>query len=143
METLDNDVSNEGVAINSQISGFLKETAKWANFMAIVSFVMLGLMVLGAFGFMALGSSIGGGSAVAAGVLYLLLTLLYFFPTLYLFNFAKKIKLGLNSSIQSEVELAFENLKKMFKYMGILMVIMLSVYALVLLFGIGASIAGF
>jgi len=52
-----------------------------------------------------------------------------------MYNFSKKIKIGLNSSTQSYVELAFENLKKMFKYMGILMIVILGIYAIFLLFG--------
>lgn len=134
MDTLDNNISNDGVEINSQISNYLKETAKWTNFLSVVGFVMIGLMVIGAFMAMAVGSSFSGPGAAAGGLAYLLMALLYFFPILYMYNFSKKIKIGLNSSIQSEVELAFENLKKMFKYMGVLMIVILSIYAIFLLF---------
>ena len=140
METLDNEASNDGVAINSQISDYLKETAKWTNFLSIIGFVMIGLMVIGAFVIIVVGSSFGGGQATAGGLAYLLIALLYFFPILYMYNFSKKIKIGLNSSIQSDIELAFENLKKMFKYMGVLMIVILSIYAIAFLF-IGAIAA--
>tara|TARA_B110000285_G_scaffold15442_1_gene15220 strand:+ start:1218 stop:1646 length:429 start_codon:yes stop_codon:yes gene_type:complete len=142
MDTLDNNLSVEGVAINSKISDYLKETAKWTNFLSIIGFVMIGLMVIGAFVIIVVGSSFGGGQATAGGLAYLLMALLYFFPTFYMYNFSKKIKIGLNSSVQSEVELAFENLKKMFKYIGVLMIVILSIYAIALLFfgAIAASI---
>ena len=42
MDTLDNNISNDGVEINSQISNYLKETAKWTNFLSVVGFVMIG-----------------------------------------------------------------------------------------------------
>ncbi len=143
MDTLDNNLSVEGVAINSKISDYLKETAKWTNFLSIIGFVMIGLMVIrGILFFSISASSFGVGQATAGGLAYLLMALLYFFPTFYMYNFSKKIKIGLNSSVQSEVELAFENLKKMFKYIGVLMIVILSIYAIALLFfgAIAASI---
>jgi len=132
METIDNETNDlDGIQLSSQIKQNLKETAKWANFLAIVGFVMLGLIVVGAlFMFGAGASAFGGGSIIAVGFGYILMAVLYFFPTYYLFLFARKIKLGLNSTIQSEVDEAFLNLKKLFKFTGILMVVVLSIYAL-------------
>ena len=139
METLDNDInSSDGIVISSNIKTNLKEAAKWGNFLAIVGFVMLGLMLLGSLFAIVAGSAFGGKSAAFMGVIYLIMVALYFFPTYYLFNFSKKIKQGLNSSVQSEVDLAFQNLKSMFKFMGIFMIVILAFYALALIFGLGA-----
>jgi len=144
METIDNNVnSNDGVTIDSQITGYLKETAKWANFLAIVGFIVVGLMLLGSLFLLGAGAAMGGriGLPAFTSVLYLGMTALYFFPTYYLYLFSKKIKIGLNSQSQSEVNIAFENLKKMFKFMGIFMIVILAFYVLALLFGIGAGVA--
>jgi len=138
METIDNETNDlNGVQFSSQIKQNLTETAKWAKFLAIVGFVMLGLIIVAAlFMFVAGTTNFGGASFIGIALGYLLMAALYFFPTYYLFLFSRKIKLGLNSSIQSEVDEAFANLKKLFKFTGILMIIMLSIYALVILLAV-------
>ena len=98
METLDNDVhSSEGAAINPNGKEFLLEGAKWAGFLAIVGFIMVGLMAVGSLFVLAVGSSLGGVQGALGGIISLAMISLYFFPTLYLYNFSVKIKKGLNS----------------------------------------------
>ncbi len=145
IETIDNEINGaNGINFSSQIKQSLSETAKWAKFLAIVGFVMLGLIVLAAlFMFIAGASTFGGASFLGIAFGYLLMAALYFFPTYYLYLFSRKIKLGFNSSIQSEVDEAFLNLKKLFKFVGILMIIMLSIYALILLLAVIGGAASF
>ena len=146
METIDNETNDlNGIQFSSQIKQNLTETAKWAKFLAIIGFVMLGFILVAAlFMFVAGTSAFGGVSFIGIALGYLLMAALYFFPTYYLFLFARKIKLGLNSSIQSEVDEAFLNLKKLFKFTGVLMLIVLSVYALFfLLFIVGGAVSMF
>ncbi len=136
METIDNEINDvNGIQFSDQIKRNLIETGKWTNFLAIVGFVILGLILIGAFIFIGLGASaFNGEGLVGVGVLYILMVVLYFFPTFYLLQFARKIKTGLSSSIQSEVETAFLNLKKLFKFVGILMIITISLYLLIIIF---------
>ena len=136
METLDNDVTaTEGIVINSNGKANLLESSKWGNFLAIVGFVMLGLMVLGGLFVMVAGASIGSGQFGMFGIIYIIVAALYFFPILYLFNFARKIKTGLSNGSQADVDTALENLKSMLKFMGIFMIVILSFYALIFIFG--------
>lgn len=140
METIDTN-TGEGITITSASQQNLKEAGRWANFLAIVGFVMLGLMVLGAIAMFALGSILplgSGMSAGAAGVVYILMAALYFFPTYYLYQFSSKIKVGLKSTSQKDVDEAFQNLKSMFKFVGILMIIVLSIYVIIILFALMA-----
>ena len=140
METIDRN-TGEGITITNASQQNLKEAGRWANFLAIVGFVMLGLMVLGAIAMFALGSILPLGSGVsagAAGVVYILMAALYFFPTYYLYQFSSKIKVGLKSTSQQDVDEAFQNLKSMFKFVGILMIIVLSIYVIMILFALMA-----
>ena len=140
METIDRN-TGEGITITNASQQNLKEAGRWANFLAIVGFVMLGLMVLGAIAMFALGSILplgSGMSAGAAGVVYILMAALYFFPTYYLYQFSSKIKVGLKSTSQQDVDEAFQNLKSMFKFVGILMIIVLSIYVIMILFALMA-----
>lgn len=164
----------------------LRGTAKWARFLAIVGFVMIGLMVLvGLFAgsMMAkMGSMMGGANAAqmqqmqelqqqmqgmegmegvdlsgmeqyqntgaAAGMMggafftfmFLLVAALYFFPTFLLYQFATKTLKALNGPMDASVLTAGLNShRRFYKFMGILMIIVLCLYALMFLFiGLGA-----
>jgi hypothetical protein len=78
-----------------------------------------------------------GGTMGAGGFMQIVLLLgmvaLYFFPCLYLFNFAKKMQLALRNNDQINLNDSLKNLKSNFKYVGILTIVMLSLYAIGLL----------
>lgn len=127
---------------------FLLETAKWAKFLAIVGFIFLGLFVILAFSMGAIMSSFSelggdefdvfaGMGAGAITVSYLLIALLYFFPTLYLYRFATKTKMALQLSNSEELTDGLENLKSTFKFMGIMTIVVLAIYGLLLLIVLG------
>jgi hypothetical protein len=64
--------------------------------------------------------------------LYAGLALLYFFPCLYLFRFAQKMKQALNHSDQESLITSLGNLKACFRFMGILTIVVLGIYLLVI-----------
>ncbi|WP_345166501.1 DUF5362 family protein [Nibribacter koreensis] len=132
---------------------FLYATAKWGKFLAIVGFVGVGIMVLiGLFGGSIMGAAMStameadesinnpmlGSMGFLFGFFYLLIAVLYFFPVLYLYKFSTKMQDGLRSKDEMTVESSFENLKSLFKFMGILTVVILGFYALIIVFGVGA-----
>ncbi|GAB3824269.1 hypothetical protein [Pontibacter rugosus] len=145
METFYNDDMRESISIAPSAADYLREAAKWGKFLAIVGFVVIGLMVVmalfaGAFmGAMMDGMSgaTGGAGAIGSGflvVLYLLFALLYFFPVLYLYRFSSKAQQGVNLESPQAIAEAFKNLKSLLKFMGILTIIMIAFYGLALLF---------
>lgn len=141
MDTLDNNITSTELGLNSKINNFLLETAKWAKFLAIVGFVFIGLIVLGALIAIVSGASIYRFSGISGGPFvlgftYLIMALLYYFPTRYLYNFAVKMKLAIQNSQQNNLEDGFENLKSLFKFSGIFMIVILSIYGLVFLIGL-------
>lgn len=145
-----------GLAINENNRGELADTARWARFLAIVGFVMCGLIVL--VGFFA-GSifsmfanseeleELGGGMSAAMGAgmafFYVIIAVIYFIPCLFLFRFANKMKLALSSNDQAALNTSFQNLKSMFRFFGIVTIIMISIYAIILLIAlVGAAAMG-
>jgi hypothetical protein len=73
-------------------------------------------------------------------VFYLLVALLYFFPVYYLFQFSVKMKAALAQQSSELLQQAFENLKSHYKFMGILMIVVLGFYVIILAFaGLGAA----
>ena len=113
---------------------FMRETVKWAKFLAICSFVGLGLMVLVGVVFFFLSVSAPGPaemkfSTSAVGIFYILIAVLYFFPAMYLYRFATASAEAINTLNDDTLEEGLENLKSLFRFTGILMIIVLSLYA--------------
>lgn len=113
---------------------FMRETVKWAKFLAICSFVGLGLMVLVGVVFLFLSVSVKVPSETQIstsilGILYILIAALYFFPAIYLFRFATASAEAINTLNDDTLEEGLENLKSLFRFTGILMIIVLSLYA--------------
>jgi len=123
-----------------RIKGYLLETSKWSKFIAIVGFVGIGILavigILMLIGFSFLGNLYKGVPMWIVGVVYIVMSVIYYFPTIYLYKFSTKIKQGLQ--LEGEMVLAdgFLNLKKVFKFIGILTIVILSIYVLALLIAI-------
>jgi len=135
------------LSLNDLAISALRESGKWCMFLSIVGFIFIVLMLL--FGvYMSLISAIlptpemggtnelGFGVSVFAsiksyfGILYLLMALLYFFPIYYLYNYAKGIKVALSSGNENILEKALVNLKSHHKFLGIMTIVMISLYVL-------------
>ena len=130
---------------------FLKETAKWARFLSILGFIGVGFIVLAAVFSGAFFSYIGhlsrdmggigffGGSFVTA--IYLIIAALYFFPIYYLNRFAVKVNLAIRDNDSALLATSFRYLKSHFKYIGVMVLIFLSLYLLFFASAIVAAIA--
>lgn len=141
MENMENTVGSENlITCNNEIKSYLLETSKWSKFIAIVGYISLGLLILLGlllmFGLSLPSTFPKGMPMFGFGFLYILMAVLYYFPTTYLYRFAKRIKQGVNSNDESVVTDAFLNLKKTFKFMGIMVIVILSLYALILVFAV-------
>jgi hypothetical protein len=147
-----------GFGIDQSSRAHLSEAAKWAKFLAIVGFVMCGLIVVLAIfagSFLALMSNsfndgyssstrLSGGMGAFVAIFYIGIAILFFLPYLFLFRFATRMKTALNTNDQLTLNTSFQNLKIMFRYVGILTIVMLSFYALIILIAIAtAATTGF
>jgi len=145
------DTSLFGLTIDANSKTHLGEAARWAKFLAVVGFVVCALIVLiGIFAgsFMGMmGSRYGGedfgdanmsiaGLGPMLSVLYIGIAFLYFFPCLFLFRFATHMKKALAGGEQETLNKSFQNLKIMFRFVGILTIIILTIYAIILLMAI-------
>lgn len=127
--------------LNSTSVEYLRETAKWARFLSIVGFVFIGIIVLIALTagstlgavMAASGSPIGG---LAITIIYLLMAGLFFPPTLYLYRYSKNIKAAIETNNQSLLTEGMGNMKSVFKFWGIYMAVILSIYAVLIVFAL-------
>ncbi|WP_111307569.1 DUF5362 family protein [Confluentibacter sediminis] len=135
--------------LDNDIKGFLKETSSWSYFLSILGFIGIGIMILfGVFFGAFMGSFMGGinpyqnlGFSMGyLGLIYVVIGILYFFPVYYLFNFSKKMKNALKTNNNHEFKMAFSNLKSHYKFMGMFVIVIFSIYALIFIFGIFAAL---
>ena len=140
--------NGDNLVIDWRSKEFLKETAKWTKFLAILGFVGIGLMVLGSLVMLFAPSSLMSngdfpfGGKIFMMLLYLAFAVLYYFPISYLYQFSENTKKAIENNDNNAIRDAFEFLKSHYKFMGILTIILLSFYAIIIFIGlIGAGAA--
>jgi hypothetical protein len=129
---------------------FLKESAKWCKFLAILGFVGIGLMLLaGIFMMVGMGAATSAfeqfGSGLGAGLfgfIYFLFAAVYFMPVYYLYNYATKTQTALATKNNKLLTEGLENLKSHHKFLGIFALIVVSIYALIFVFAIIMALFG-
>ena len=138
--------NGENLIIDWRSKEFLKETAKWTKFLAILGFVGIGLMVLGSLVMLFAPSSLMSngdfpfGGKIFMMLLYLAFAVLYYFPISYLYQFSENTKKAIENNDNNAIRDAFEFLKSHYKFMGILTIILLAFYAIIIFIGlIGAG----
>lgn len=127
--------------------GHLKETAKWGKFLGLLGFVLSGLLaLLGIFAGSMIttlmersGSTAGPVGAGTLTMIYIIGALIYFFMSLYLYRFAVKMQAALNTTNQETFNESLSNLRMLYRMMGIIMIVYLSILALAMIGGIIAA----
>lgn len=136
-------VENEELLFDKESISYLRETRKWTMFFAVLGFVFIGLLVIFSFVFsfagMGFNSFMGGGAKALILILYLGIGILYFFPIYYLLKFSVNMKKALEQKQQNDLNIAFKYLKSHYKFVGILTIVVLSLYVLI---GVFAAIGG-
>nr|WP_315151095.1 hypothetical protein [uncultured Flavobacterium sp.] len=139
--------------LNDSAKGFLREAAKWAYFLSILGYIMIGFFVVFALFAGAIFSSVGqmmpieqmGMFSSSFGMIitffYLLIAALYFFPIYYLNKFASNLKLALKNNDSGTLANSFEYLKSHYKFIGIMAIVTLSFYALFIIGAIVVAVA--
>ena len=146
-----------GLTIDPASKQYLSEAARWGRFLAIVGFILCGLVVLSLIFTATSGVTLTryssnsslttnetGMIANSIRVLYVICFILfYFLPCLFLFRWSGKMKIALAANDQENLNSAFQNLKIFFRYLGIVTIIGLALIALGFIFLLlGAGLAG-
>lgn len=133
--------ASSDLKLNNHAVNFLRETAKWANFLSIIGFIGVGFLVIVALFFGTFFANLSADLPVGVGgtfitVIYLIMAGLYFFPIYYLNRFAGNMKRALQMEDEDTLTKGLEYLKSHYKFIGILTIIMLSFYVLSFLLGL-------
>jgi Family of unknown function (DUF5362) len=136
--------------IDQPSSIYLQQSARWAKFLAIIGFIFCGFflilclvnmlrnnLVFESFGLGSVGSA---GTTAFSGpiisIIYILFTAVAFLPCLYLFRFSSRMNAALAANDQDALSTAFKNLKSCFRFYGIIMIVILAIYAVLIVIGI-------
>lgn len=130
----------EIIEIDKEGLKHLAETRKWSMFLSILGFIFLGLILIITIFMIGVGNTISGlGYPPLALVPLLLIGLIYYFPIYYLFQFSNYSKQALKNKDSELLSKALRYLKLHYRFMGIVAIIMLSLY---LIFFITVIISG-
>jgi hypothetical protein len=140
--------------ITDRTKDFIAKAGPWATFLGVVGFIGTGFIVLAALvmtfaaglaaalsnsmSFLKPLSGLVGG---VLGLLYLLLALIVFFPSLFLVKIGQASKKYRLRGDAADLEKYAEYVKKIFKFYGIFMIVTLSLYVLIVPIAIIAAVA--
>jgi hypothetical protein len=132
------------IEVGQDTLDILNTTRKWTMFLAIIGFIGIGVL-LGAGVVTGLFLTVFNTTETNLGfpesfvfVAVIFLALVYFFPVLYLFRFSKHIAEAIRTYDKTKLHEAFWNLRAYYFYIGILVIVVLSIY-IIFLIALGAS----
>lgn len=125
---------SSGLVINELIKAELNKTTKWTTFLAVLGFIGLGFVVIAGFFMIGVNSrAFMGDQALIIGLVYLLMGALYFFPIYYLYKFSVKCKEALGFGGQMALNEAFIYMRKQYQFVGIVTIVVMSIYFLIII----------
>ncbi|TPE45422.1 hypothetical protein [Pontibacter mangrovi] len=125
----------------------LSGTAKWGKVLAVLGFILSGFILVFGLFMQQMLQSPGRAERVAdvglSGftiVVYAFVALVYFFPSLYLYNFASGMQQGVQERSRQKVGKAIGKLRVLFKFLVIMLLLFLVLFAISLvMLGTGLS----
>ncbi len=133
-----NEVKN--IEIDQKDLKHLNKTRKWTMFIAIIGFILLGLIIVigGIAGtFLSVFNSGEQGVSVPLVLAIIMVVVFFcvcFFPGMFLFRFSKQIRKAVKNHDKKELSNALRNLKYFFVYLGILIILILTFYLITIIF---------
>ena len=138
------------LVVTEEMRSYLYDITKWAKFLSIIGFVISVFIILAAFSIPAIINSnpavaaqmgqLGASGATIITVIYFILGLLLFYPSILLNKVANKGKQGVLFGDQESLNQAVSNLKSLFKFWGIVTIAIIAFYFL-MIFLVGAEMA--
>lgn len=139
------------LVVTEEIRSYIYETAKWTKFLSVVGLVLAVFLALMAFSANAIieGLAIAApgnpliqmGTAFLTGY-FLCLSLMIFYPSFMLFKYANAATTAVLYADQENFTIAMKKMKSVFKFWGIITIIILALYLLSFLLMIVAKTGG-
>jgi hypothetical protein len=122
------------IEIEQETLKHLNTTRKWAMFLAIIGFIFLGLvLIIGVLAGTFLTAFSSGGKTIGISdslmfIPVLILSVIYFFPILFLFRFSKHSSHAIQNLDNKAFNKAIKNLKFYFVYVGVIIIVIFTLY---------------
>ena len=132
------------LSIHEEAKQELKTLSIWAKIVAITAFVSYGLnLLIAIIGKTSDAVELSGGASRVGTVIGAIIAIAIGVPlNMYLYNFARSTLASLQSSDANHLEEGFYNLRGYFKFLGVLMIIILVCAGLVVVFGVLGALIG-
>lgn len=111
----------------------LLETSKWVMFFAVLLFIMLGILVMASLMMIFTGGALGFGMAIVMIGIY---GALIFFPAWYYYKFSTLTRQALNYNDNDALDEGFAYLKRFYKFVGILIIVLIGLYIVFAIIGV-------
>ena len=126
----------------------LRQTKPWTRLIGVIMFIVAGFMLLGGLAAMVLGSAalgmrvgVGGVLSGVIAVIYIAFGALYLMPAIFLNRYASKIGDLVRTNRMGDLEQALAAQKSFWKFVGVLVLILLCLYAVVIVLMIFAGVS--
>lgn len=144
------DSDNETLIITEDIRSYIYDTAKWTKFLSVIGFVFCAMTAMAAFSASAFISALAamdpanplvkiGSETLTVG--YLLMALILFYPSFLLFKYSTAAKTGVLYADQEQLNEAMSKMKSLFKFWGIVTIVVIALYMIAIFLGIVAGVA--
>lgn len=120
---------------------YLLKAAKWGKFLAILGFIVSGLLIAGGI-MMSFALNMVSDemiplnmpfSPVFLSIFYILIAGIYLIPVIFLNSFSNNIIKAVNLSSTENMTVALKNLKNLFVFVGVATVVLLALYTIILI----------
>lgn len=111
----------------------LRIARKWSNFLSILAIVIIGIMLIAMAGILIMASRFRQDelmkfTALVQMLPLALMLLIYGVPIYYLYQFGKHSRIAIINYDSEAISLAFKYLKLHYRFMGILVIVVLALY---------------
>jgi heme/copper-type cytochrome/quinol oxidase subunit 2 len=143
METTSED---RKIEIGSEILNNLNSTRKWTTFLSVLGFIFLGLLIVAGLTtslflttFKTQEANLGIPESVMI-IIFIVIGAIYFCPVFFLFRFSRNTRDAIQNLDRKKMAKGINNLRLYFTYIGIMVIIVLSIYVVALI-AAGASLS--
>ena len=147
------DTPTEIPQLTAESITYLLKAAKWGKFLAILGFIVAGLMIAGGFAMSFVLNKVSGAdelvplnlpfSTVFLSIIYIIIAGIYLIPVIFLNTFSNNAIKAVNLSSSEKMTTSLRNLKNLFVFIGVSTIILLVLYTLTLIVVGAAAIFSF
>jgi len=145
------DVPAQIPQLTSESIAYLLKAAKWGKFLAILGFIVCGLLIAGGIAMTFVLNMVSDEmiplnmpfSPKILSFFYIIISAVYLIPVIFLNTFSNKTIKAINFSNTENMTAALKNLKNLFVFVGISTVVLLGLYTLILIVAGTAAVFSF